>query len=56
MKLTMFMNFRLHVPIKPDPGLVFFTLVLMKAGGGVDSVQLFKDSFSQPKLDIFRGV
>ena len=25
-------------------------------GGGVDSIQLLKDFFSQPKLDIFRGV
>ena len=30
------------------------TLVLM--GGGVDSIQLFKEIFSQPKLDIFMGV
>ena len=25
-------------------------------GGGVVSIQLFKELFSQPKLDIFRGV
>ena len=25
-------------------------------GGGVDSIQLFKELFSLPKLDIFRGV
>ena len=25
-------------------------------GGGVDSIQLFKELFSQPKLDISRGV
>ena len=31
------------------------TLDLM-GGGGVDSIQLFKEIFSQTKLDIFRGV
>ena len=31
------------------------TLVLIE-GGGFDSIQLFKEIFSQPKLDIFRGV
>ena len=32
------------------------TLVLVGGGGGVDFTQLFKELFSQPKLDIFRGV
>ena len=33
----------------------YLTLVLM-GGRGVDSIHLFKELFSQPKLDIFMGV
>ena len=43
-----------------DPGIlvgsVFMNLSIDVGGGVVDSIQIFKELFSQPKLDIFRGV
>ena len=44
-----------NLPHSYDGQVNNLTLVLIE-GWGVDSIQLFKELFSQPKLDIFTGV
>ena len=41
--------------IFPEPIFINVNLTF-DGGGGVDSIQLLSELFSQPKLDIFRGV
>ena len=39
-----------------DKYQINLSFVFLMGGGGVDSIHLLKELFSQPKLDIYRGV